>query len=283
MDGTTVQGFETGIQVGNQVSGNTTVADVKNSVITGNGTGVLVNDGATLTVHNSDLSGNTPTGVNNARTDQTAPVDATANWWGSASCPVSPYIVGNVTVGTCAAALVTGPDDVYTRDRGDRNAGHEGHRHWPLRRAVRRESHTERIGLRRWHETQCWHRGSYDWDWTKTYPGKDFAALRSRRPGRPHWPRRCGTIRTRRPRTLVNGKLATWEYTCTGVGTSPLVYDTSVGTGSYLSDKNGFPMGAVWLGDSIMCVWRPPARWKGISSFKVVSRIRTLRHGMALR
>ncbi len=109
MNGATVQGFETGMQVGNQVSGNTTVTDVKNSVITGNGTGVLVDDGATLTVHNSDLSGNTPTGVKNARTDQTAPVDATANWSGSASCPVSPYIVGNVTVGTCAAALVTGP------------------------------------------------------------------------------------------------------------------------------------------------------------------------------
>ena len=110
MNGATVQGFETGIQVGNQVSGNTTVADVKNSVITGNGVGVLVNDGANVElVHNSDLSGNTTSGVNNARTDQTAPVDATAKWWASASCPVSPYIVGNVTVVPCAAALVTGP------------------------------------------------------------------------------------------------------------------------------------------------------------------------------
>ena len=52
----------------------------------------------------------------------------------------------------------------------------------------------------------------------------------------------------------MNDKLATWKYKCTGVGTSPLVYDTTVGTGSYLADKDGFNIPAVWLGDSITCV-----------------------------
>ena len=235
--------------MGNQVSGNTTVADVKNSVITGNGVGVLVNDGATLTVHNSDLSGNTPTGVNNARTDQTAPVDATANWWGSASCPVSPYIVGNVTVVPCAAALVTGPTastheigEIGTLDTKVTANGLYGVQfvvnHTPGvltfdggTRSIR--ALAQRLGLVPDIPGQqlC---DDFRADGTGGYAAKPYSGTQSRQ--------------------LAGGLLATWKYKCTGVGTSPLVYDTSVGSGSYLSDKNGFNIPAVWLGDSITCV-----------------------------
>ena len=229
---------------------------------------MLVNDGATLTVHNSDLSGNTSAGVNNARTDQTAPVDATANWWGSASCPVSPYIVGNVTVGPCAAALVTGPT-MSTHEIGETGTLDTKVTATGLYGVQFVVNHTPSVLTFANGTKFSAGTAPNDWDWTKTFPGKNFAvdfptagqttlAATLRNDSHPN------------PATLVNGKLATWEYTCTGVGTSPLVYDTSAGTGSYLSDKNGFPIRPCgWVTRSH--AWRPPVRWKGISSCRGVS------------
>ncbi len=57
------------------------------------------------------------------------------------------------------------------------------------------------------------------------------------------------------PANLSNADIATWTYTCSGVGTSNLTYDTTTGGfGTVLSDKDGFQINAALIGDSITCV-----------------------------
>jgi hypothetical protein len=54
---------------------------------------------------------------------------------------------------------------------------------------------------------------------------------------------------------VANANLATWSYTCTAVGTSALMYDTTTGAlGTKLSDHDGFEIPAAFVGDSITCV-----------------------------
>lgn len=49
-----------------------------------------------VTIENTDISGNSETGVQNDDTDTT--IDATSNWWGSASGPAEEDLAGNITV-----------------------------------------------------------------------------------------------------------------------------------------------------------------------------------------
>ena len=239
-----------GATVGIDVYGGS--ATITGGGLSGNGTGVRVQNNGAATVNYSDLSGNT-TGVNNGTTPF---VDARYNWWGSPGCPAPSYNIGNVDVSPCAAALVSSAT-ASTHEIGETGSLDTKVTVGGLYGVQFVLNHTPSVLT--WDSGAKFNAGTApdDWDWSKAFVAKNFASgfpvagqttlagtLQSPAPPSP----------PKLPANLGNELLATWKYKCTGVGTSPLVYDTSVGTGSYLSDKNGFNIPAVWLGDSITCV-----------------------------
>lgn len=109
-----VSGFETGAFL-DQGGGATSIVDISgdkyqgslaavenlgtvtifDSCLTNSGKGFLNHESGIATVHDSSISGNDITGVENQST--TVLVDATDNWWGSASGPGPSDVVGAVT------------------------------------------------------------------------------------------------------------------------------------------------------------------------------------------
>ena len=247
---------------GNPVADLPTNATITSNAITGFVTGVdLYRNGINpaggqsvqATINYNDLSGNT-NGVKNADAGYT--VDARYNWWGSPTGPTVGYNVGLVNVtpwaGALAASTTASTHEVGETGTLDTKVTVSG-----LYGVQFVLNHTPSVLT--WDSGAKFNAGTApnDWDWSKTFLAKDFAVgfpaagqttlaatLQSPTPPLP----------PKLPANLVNDKLATWKYKCTGVGTSPLVYDTTTGTGSYLADKDGFNIPAVWLGDSITCV-----------------------------
>ena len=232
-----------GATVGIDVYGGS--ATITGGGLSGNGTGVRVQNNGAATVNYSDLSGNT-TGVNNGTTPF---VDARYNWWGSPGCPAPSYNIGNVDVSPCAAALVSSAT-ASTHEIGETGSLDTKVTVGGLYGVQFVLNHTPSVLT--WDSGAKFNAGTApdDWDWSKAFVAKNFAATSGQTA-------LAATLRyDLHPNSanLSDAKLATWQYQCTGVGTSPLVYDTSVGTGSYLADKDGFNIPAVWLGDSITCV-----------------------------
>jgi hypothetical protein len=91
-----------------------------------------------------------------------------------------------------------------------------------------------------------------DWNHTMTFTPRNFAAAAGQTT-------LASTLRNDDhpgAANLTNGNIATWNYNCGAVGTSGLSYDTTAGTGTLLSDKNGLPILAALTGDSITCMAR---------------------------
>lgn len=83
--GTGVEGNSiSGAQSGIRVSGASALGAITGNDITGNNTGVLVENTAVAIINQNNISGNTIAGVNNTTG---AAIDATCNWWGDASGP----------------------------------------------------------------------------------------------------------------------------------------------------------------------------------------------------
>ena len=163
--GATIGGTTTG--AGNTISDNSgdgihvlagATATITNDLITGDGTGILVGNGAfdacLVTAKDDNLSGNTIAGITNNQMNPAYAVTASDDWWGSLHGPTttanpggngssvssnvsfSPWI-GVYTPGTRPRVPADGhhpllrPDDLYRRlnrgrQLGDGNVGHAG-------------------------------------------------------------------------------------------------------------------------------------------------------------
>jgi parallel beta-helix repeat protein len=87
---------------------NGSAATITGNAITGNGTGILVAgaaDTCLVTAQNNDLSDNTTAGVINEQTAATYAVNASFDWWGSATGPTTPANPGGT--GTSVSSNVT--------------------------------------------------------------------------------------------------------------------------------------------------------------------------------
>jgi len=94
-NGTTVSGGATGMFA----DGATAIVSAQNCTVgTGTGTGVLAQNGGTLTITGSDLAVNSTFGADNLNTSGLPVLTATCDWWGDASGP-APTGSGSVVSG----------------------------------------------------------------------------------------------------------------------------------------------------------------------------------------
>lgn len=225
------------------------------NTITGNSTGVVwysISGAPPMAVNDNVISGNSSHGASNTVSPF---ADAKQNWWGSAAGPGvggNNNVIGNVNVSPFAVAQV-GSVSHSTHEVGenatfDTNVTVSG-----LYGVQFVLDHT--TGILTFQSGVTHNAGTppTDWDWTKTFFAKNFA------PNTPSAGQTelAATLRSDlhpSAANLIGGNLATWTYQCAGVGISPLVYDATAATGTILSDKNGFPIAASLIGDSVNCV-----------------------------
>jgi hypothetical protein len=207
----------------------------------------LVQNSGSATLHFSKISGNTGLGVSNT-TGVT--VDATRNWWGSAAGPGGSNngVSSDVTYDPWAAALIESTT-ASTHEIGETGTLETRVTANGLYGAQLRVTHDSSILT--FDRPNSTHNdvGGFFWD---TVP-ENFVEVSG-----PGDIRLSGSMWAGYGHTtganVANANLATWRYTCTGVGTSALMYDTTAGFGTKLSDKDGFEIPAAFVGDSITCV-----------------------------
>jgi hypothetical protein len=242
---TRISGFATGVDV------NGGSATINYSELSGNGVGLLVQSTGTATAHYSNISGNTTYGVNNT---SGVVVDATYNYWGSVN-------------GACKPA-----DQPACTSLGDKISIDVNAEPYGLALIDSVTASTHEIGETGTLDTNITANGVYgmqfqvnhdagvvsflsgvhtdvgSWFWDLVL--ENFAAVAggTRLSGSMQGPVHVTGA------DLSGQSVATWTYTCNSVGASALVYDTTPGTGTYLSDVNGFEIPAAMVGDSITCV-----------------------------
>ena len=235
-----ISGFATGIDAGGTVT-------VLNSKLTGNGTGLLVHDAGTASINRSEISGNTVHGVNNLTTPT---LDATYNWWGSASGPggANNAAAGPWNTGPAALALISTVTastheigETATMDTHVTAAGLYG--------AQLVVNHNNSIVNFTATGSEAKNQPAQGWYWdfvpkSFTHPTVNQTLLGGSMSG--EFGHTVGA-------NLTGQSIATWKYTCVGVGTSALTYDLSAGTGTFLSDINGHEIPAAFVGDSVTC------------------------------
>lgn len=224
------------------------------NTITGNGTGVFwyaITGGASMVANYNVVSGNTTHGADNATSTM---ADATNNWWGSASGPgggnndVTTYVDADPYATAQVSSIAHSTHEIGENSTFDTNVTVDG-----LYGVQFVLDHT--VGVLAFQSGVKNDAGlaPNDWDWSETFAAENFS------PSTPSAGQTELAATLRRdshpdPANLTNDNLATWTYQCSGVGISPLVYDPAPLTGTILSDKNGFPIGASLIGDSVNCV-----------------------------
>jgi hypothetical protein len=279
IDGNTVHGAEWGIGISGKVGEHRIVNDVvirnnalddggeagigveeshlTNLTVTGNrivdnvADGIWIQETVSTTlagnvgIHDNYISGNGKSGITNLNSTV---VDATGNWWGSFGGPCKPgdppsctgfgdKVTANVVFAPfISEALEVG--EVHTLDTRVTADGVYGaqlvvnHNNSVLNFVSGVTNSVESNPL-------------WAWDW----PVKSFTQPVS------GTTELAGTMKERiAGANLAGQSIATWTYRCFAPGTSTLTYDTTAGTGTFLSSKNGFSVANVFTGDSITCL-----------------------------
>ena len=94
-----------------------------NSCVAQNQTGLLAHDGATLTARGNAVQGNTSYGAQNGNAGATPSIDATANWWGSASGPAPSGHGDRISAGVNATPFLSDNPNLCGSDGGDGGRG----------------------------------------------------------------------------------------------------------------------------------------------------------------
>lgn len=205
-----------------------------------------------VTLRYNNISGNTTAGVD--ATDGGATVDAAYNWWGSDSGPGTPNngVLGTVTTTPFAKALLSSETHSTHEigETGSLDTSLTVNNLYGVQFVV--DYVTSVLSWSSGTKTDSG-TGPNDWIWAQTYLGKDFddgfpAAGQTEL---------AATLQNNLHPAVANltdANIATWTYNCAAAGTSPLVYDNAQGTGTYLSDRNGFVIPSALTGDWITCV-----------------------------
>lgn len=229
-----ISGFATGVSV---TGGSATI---RYTALTGNGTG-LVQNGGTAKINYSNISGNSVFGVNNV---SGATLDATNNWWGGGAPSTSGSVNTSPAAAALAASVTASTHEVGETGTLDTNVTANG-----LYGAQLTVNHDNSVVNFTSSGSTANNVGSTPpWGWdlivrSFTHPVVTQTVL-------------AGTMQL--PTHTVGANLsgqsiATWKYTCVAPGTSTLMYDDTAGTGTLLSDKNGFSLPAALIGDSVTC------------------------------
>lgn len=203
-----------------------------------------------VTLRYNNISGNTkavdnnPTGLGS----EEATVDAAKNWWGSDTGPAGGSIVGTVTTTPFATALAASATasihetgEVATLDTNVTANGLYG--------AQLLVNHDNSIATFTLSGSSANDQSAQGWFW-------DFIAKNFTHPTT-NQTLLGGTMSGEFGHTdganLTGQSIATWKYTCNVAGTFGLSYDTTPGTGTFLSDKNATNLIAGLPGDLITC------------------------------
>lgn len=199
---------------------------------------------SSATVQNNVIQGNT------IGLDSNTTVDATKNWWGSAAGPGG----ANNGIGTGGGTITTTPyatalttsTTASTHEIGEPSTLQTNVTVNNLYGAQLRVTHDAPVlnftsGQR--HDT-----GGFFWDQVV----EDFIAVTS--PTGTRVSATMSALTHPTPANLTDANIATWNYSCAGVGSSTLSYDTSTGgLGTKLADIDGFEIPSALLGDSVTC------------------------------